>query len=60
LIGEELFAASGYLSGDRRILASVRAQDIMKVVIILALILAVVWSSIGLIFKFESGNWWVF
>jgi hypothetical protein len=60
LIGEELFAASGYLSGDRMILASVRAQDIMKVIIILFLIVAVVWSSIGSIFDFDTGSWWIF
>jgi hypothetical protein len=60
LIGEELFAASGYLSGDKKILASVRAQDIMKVIIILFLMVAVVWSSIGSIFDFETGNWWIF
>lgn len=60
LIGEELFAASGYLSGDRKILASVRAQDIMKVLIILFLIIAVIWSSIASLFNFDTGNWWVF
>ncbi len=53
LIGEELFAASGYLSGDRSILASVRAQDILKVLIALFLILAVIWVSID-----PSSTWW--
>ncbi len=53
LIGEELFAASGYLSGDRSILASVRAQDILKVILIGLLLLASIWASIN-----PSATWW--
>lgn len=60
LIGEELFAASGYLSGDKMILASVRAQDIMKVLIILFLIVAVVLASINSIFELDLEKWWIF
>jgi hypothetical protein len=60
LIGEELFAASGYLSGNPSILASVRVQDIMKVVIIIALIVATVWSSIQVGGGGESTGWWTF
>lgn len=32
LIGEELFAASAYLSGDSRMIASLRGQDVGKVI----------------------------
>ena len=32
LIGEELFAASAYLSGDQRMIASLRGQDVGKLV----------------------------
>ncbi len=60
LIGEELFAASGYLSGDRSILASVRAQDIMKVIITLLLSIAVVWSTIQTLSGQPLSDWWVF
>ena len=53
LIGEELFAASGYLSQDRSILASVRAQDILKLIIAAFVIVAAVWATI------DSGStWW--
>lgn len=55
LIGEELFAASGYLSKDESILASVRSQDMLKILIILFLIVAVIWSSID-----GDSTWWRF
>lgn len=55
LIGEELFAASGYLSGDQAILASVKAQDILKITIVLFLVLALIWA-----FVFPDSNWWAF
>ncbi|HVP06813.1 MAG TPA: DUF6754 domain-containing protein [Candidatus Acidoferrum sp.] len=55
LIGEELFAASGYLSGDRAILASVRAQDILKLLIAVFLAAAVIWATIVPI-----SSWWKF
>ncbi len=55
LIGEELFAASGYLSGDQSILASVRAQDMMKLLIIVLLVLAVGWATLD-----PASTWWRF
>lgn len=55
LIGEELFAASGYLSGDQAILASVRAQDILKVIIAIVLI-----GSIILFWFAPSTAWWLY
>lgn len=60
LIGEELFAASGYLSGNRSILASVRAQDIMKAVIIAALVVATIWSTIQIGSGGTGDGWWTF
>jgi len=53
LIGEELFAASGYLSDNPSILSSVKAQDILKVLIALFVIVAVVWATID-----SSSGWW--
>ncbi len=55
LIGEELFAASGYLSGDQTILASVRAQDILKLTIVLFLGLALAWALAD-----PASTWWAF
>lgn len=55
LIGEELFAASGYLSNDPAILASVRAQDICKLFIAALLILAVIWATVA-----PAAGWWKF
>jgi len=55
LIGEELFAASGYLSQNKEILSSVKAQDIIKILIALFIIVAVVWVSID-----PSSTWWKF
>jgi hypothetical protein len=55
LIGEELFAASGYLSNDQAILASVRAQDMLKVAIAALLIIAIIWA-----FVLPGSTWWKF
>jgi hypothetical protein len=55
LIGEELFAASGYLSGDKSILASVQAQDMMKILIAAVLLIGVIWATID-----PSSDWWKF
>jgi hypothetical protein len=60
LIGEELFAASGYLSGDQSILASVRAQDILKVLIAALLVIAVVWSTVATLSGGAAEGWWTF
>jgi hypothetical protein len=53
LIGEELFAASGYLSGDASILASVRAQDILKILLVALLLAAVIWATFD-----PDARWW--
>ena len=55
LIGEELFAASGYLSGDQSILSSVRAQDILKILIVIIIILATIWATVN-----PDSTWWKF
>jgi len=55
LIGEELFAASGYLSQDPSILASVRSQDILKVLIVVFILLATIWATID-----PASTWWQF
>jgi hypothetical protein len=55
LIGEELFAASGYLTQSETILSSVKAQDILKVLIALFVLAAVIWVSFD-----PSSSWWQF
>ncbi len=55
LIGEELFVASGYLSGDKAILASVRAQDMLKIAIAAFLLIAVLWATVS-----PASAWWRF
>ncbi|MBN2226717.1 MAG: hypothetical protein JW763_05085 [candidate division Zixibacteria bacterium] len=55
LIGEELFAASGYLSRNRMILSSVRAQDILKILIGLFIVIAVIWATFD-----PASTWWSF
>jgi len=53
LIGEELFAASGYLSQNKSILSSVKAQDMIKILIALFIIVAIIWATID-----STSTWW--
>ncbi len=53
LIGEELFAASGYLSKNKSILSSVKAQDILKLLIALFITTALIWATID-----PKSSWW--
>ena len=50
LIGEELFAASGYLTKDPMVLGSIKAQDWLKIFIIILIILGGVFTSLNLDF----------
>ncbi len=47
LIGEELFAASGYLTKDSKILASVKVQDYLKVIIVTLLVVGAIMATFG-------------
>jgi hypothetical protein len=53
LIGEELFAASAYLSQDPRILGSLRGQDIGKVLAMIVILGGVVFETLG---QLSSGD----
>jgi hypothetical protein len=53
LIGEELFAASGYLSGDEKIVSSIKAQDYMKIIIIALLVAGGILATFNLDFLSE-------
>jgi len=48
LIGEELYAASAYLSHNARMLATLKAQDFGKSMILIALPLGLVLSNVGI------------
>ena len=47
LIGEELFAASGYLSGDPQVVGSLKGSDYLKVIIIILILLGAVLGLLG-------------
>jgi hypothetical protein len=47
LIGEELYAASAYLSNEPRMLGALRGQDLMKVLIALVVLAGVVSATLG-------------
>ncbi len=49
LIGEELFAASGYLSGDPAILGAIFGQDLLKILIVSILIIGFLLALAGVI-----------
>jgi uncharacterized protein DUF6754 len=48
LIGEELYAASAYLTREPILLGSMRAQDVAKAIVILLGILGIIVTSLGL------------
>jgi len=47
LIGEELFAASAYLSGEPKLVGSLKGADLIKAVIILVVIVGCVLETLG-------------
>lgn len=47
LIGEELFAASAYLSGEPKMLGSLKGQDVGKVIALAAILIGVIAITIG-------------
>ncbi len=53
LIGEELFAASAYLSREPKLLGSLKGQDIGKAAILIAIVMGVLLETFGL-FKLSS------
>ncbi len=47
LIGEELFAASGYLSGDPQVIGSLKGSDYLKVIVIALLVIGAILAMIN-------------
>jgi len=48
LIGEELFAASAYLSREPKLLGSLKGQDIGKAVVLIAIIVGTLMETFGI------------
>ena len=48
LIGEELFAASAYLSGEPRLVSGLKAADMLKVLVILTILVGCVLETMGI------------
>ena len=49
LIGEDLFAGGAYLGRKPAHIASLRAQDIVRIVIIIAILVGVVLKTLGVL-----------
>ena len=47
LIGEELFAVSAYLSGDPRLVSSLKASDWVKVICVFAIVIGTITVTLG-------------
>jgi hypothetical protein len=47
LLGEELYAASAYLSREPKLLGSLKGQDAGKAILIVAILLGTLLSSVG-------------
>ncbi|UCG62881.1 MAG: fibronectin type III domain-containing protein [Candidatus Zixiibacteriota bacterium] len=56
LIGEELFAASAYLSGEPMQLGSLKGQDVGKAIAMLAILVGVFSATVGLAWDIEFFN----
>ena len=48
LIGEELFAASAYLSGEPRLVGGLKGADMLKLVIIAVIVVGCVLETFGI------------
>ena len=56
LIGEELFAASAYLSGEPKMLGSLKGQDLGKALAMFVIIVGVIALTLGSLFDIEILN----
>lgn len=56
LIGEELYAASAYLSREPMLLGSLKGQDTGKAFIMLIIVLGTIFATIATLLKYETGD----
>ena len=54
LIGEELYAASAYMSREPLLLGTLKAQDILKGILLVVFVLAVIFQLLGVDFIMDS------
>jgi len=54
LIGEELYAASAYLSRDPVLVGTLRGQDVGKAFLVLLVVLGVLLVTLGTLFGFQE------
>ena len=54
LIGEELYAASAYMSREPLLLGTLKAQDILKGILLVVFVLAIILQLLGMDFFMES------
>ncbi|HPQ89464.1 MAG TPA: hypothetical protein PLW26_05065, partial [Candidatus Mcinerneyibacteriales bacterium] len=54
LIGEELYAASAYMSREPLLLGTLKAQDILKGILLAVFVLAVIFQLLGVDFIMDS------
>ena len=57
LIGEELFAASAYLSGEPRQLGSLKGADVGKAIAMIVILVGVIATTIASAWNSESMLW---
>lgn len=55
LIGEELFAASGYLSREPRLLASLVTQDLVKFILMMMIVVGVILNTVAQFYPEVTG-----
>jgi hypothetical protein len=48
LIGEELYAASAYLSGEPKLVGSLKGADLLKLAIVAAIVVGCVLETLGI------------
>jgi hypothetical protein len=56
LIGEELFAASAYLSKEPKLLGSLKGQDYAKAIFLILIIIGVIAETFGIFGSWEFSN----
>jgi len=56
LIGEELFAASAYLSKDPKLLGSLKGQDVGKFIFLLVILFGVIFLTLNSVLGFNLPN----
>ena len=57
IMGEELYAASSYISREPTLLGSLKGQDYYKLVVILVMMIGAILMTLGVILQGEPITW---